>query len=1491
VDPVSTSAISWLVGKTATGGASGLKRLLLGEQQQNAFRKVVQASLKAAVLEVVRKDQRDDVLEAVLRDGSDNPDIGVVDVLELGEAIQAGLSERLAALAEQGYEIDAGRLCMVATRCIMVGIRIDAAQDGPLKPIAELLRGERLIEVGEAVLGELTRSNLGLDQVSRQLLQYRADLETLFDQLGIVRPDVERNATTRNLHFIGRDWLFSEVDNFIATHSRGYVLVEGDAGVGKSTFALWLASTRQYASHFTRLPGGRTASVASRNLTAQLVIALGLEEFAPGGIFPPAAGEPHWLSQLITRAAARQRVEHPGLPLVLVVDGLDEAESVIGPPLGLPATLPEDVFVIVTMRTGTPLRWLREEEVVTCKLKPTSDANLDDVRRYLRAAASEPGIRSKLAAANVTAETFVDTLSDRCGGVWIYLRYVLVEIRDGTRPLENLSRLPRGLWAYYTENLDAVRADDAQWESFYLPVLATFGVAEEPISPSVLAALAGCPASASDVRRFLNVQWRAFCAAVADDNFVLYHQSLRDYLVGKGSMSVAELPEFAASDCLELNQAALRAHQRIIDRYLAAWGGIHESLPALADDLETATLDGGYGLRHLPAHLEAAGRDEDVHRLLACEHTEKTSSGVSNTWYLAHERTGTPETYLDHISRAAAIAQHATARERAKGLNAQSIGLCIRYALIKASITSRAAGLPSELITALLARGVWEPSQALTQIRSNPDPTDRCKAFLSVLPHLPEAQRPGVFDEILAAARAITYEPFRVNALRELALQQPQTERLGVLMEALAAARAARTAWDRGWELHELVSHLPQEERRSVMAEALDAAEAISDDDDRSKLLSALTSGLPTELLDRTLAAVRALIDEGAKARALASVALQLPMPQRLGVLEEALDAARAAGDDDDRMDVLSEVGPHLPGGLFGSALEVARTCSNKNRSRALGDLASHLPKAQRFAVLAEALEAAYAVRDDAARARALGGLAPRLPQAQQSAILSDALAAVRASDDDHGQGWALEILTPHLSGDLLGSALETARAINSSWVRACALSDLALRLPQAQRLAALAEALTAVEAVQPGVDRVSALEKVAPRLPADLLALALKVARAIGDDGYRAQALIALSPHLPEIQRPVALTEALEAVQAARDEWFRAEVFFELAPRLPADLFAPALDVAQSVTYIGYRTCALAALAPFLPEGQSRVMLTEVLETVRTIDETGIAKMMAFSILAPHLPAELLGPALKIAQSIERDWVRAHALVQLAPRLNEDLLGRALKTAMAIQGADYRAWVLASLVPHLPPTQRHDALTGALNAAFVIDADDRYRMLALVTLAPSVHADLLGRALDAARSITSDEYRVRALAALISRLPHTQSSGLVADTLGMAYAIKEDDERAGALTALAHVMPKSERPAVLIEALKAARAIEIRGTNSREIALGEIATELRQLDDMQFTQLADETRVYGLLEGLKRSEAFCLLANAAEQIAELGGQVASDYCRTAIRDVVRWWP
>ena len=216
----------------------------------------------------------------------------------------------------------------------------------------------------------------------------------MFDQLEIASSGYAGDAAARKSQFTGREWLFAHVDDFISRHRRGYLLIEGEAGVGKSTFALWLAHTRQYACHFTRLPGGRTSSAASKNLAAQLITAVGLEEAVPRGVFPSEAAEPHWLQQLITTAAARQQAVRPDTPLVLVVDGLDQAEPTIGTPLGLPSALPDGVFVIATMRTGTPVRWL--EEYATCKLSSSAEENLDDLRRYLQAAAREPEIAGKL---------------------------------------------------------------------------------------------------------------------------------------------------------------------------------------------------------------------------------------------------------------------------------------------------------------------------------------------------------------------------------------------------------------------------------------------------------------------------------------------------------------------------------------------------------------------------------------------------------------------------------------------------------------------------------------------------------------------------------------------------------------------------------------------------------------------------------------------------------------------------------------------------------------------------------------------------------------------------------------------------------------------------------------------------------------------------------------------------------------------------------------
>ena len=59
--------------------------------------------------------------------------------------------------------------------------------------------------------------------------------------------------------FTGREWLISQIDTFIQRRPRGYVIIQAEAGVGKSTLAAHLARTRPWLCHFTRLPGGRVA--------------------------------------------------------------------------------------------------------------------------------------------------------------------------------------------------------------------------------------------------------------------------------------------------------------------------------------------------------------------------------------------------------------------------------------------------------------------------------------------------------------------------------------------------------------------------------------------------------------------------------------------------------------------------------------------------------------------------------------------------------------------------------------------------------------------------------------------------------------------------------------------------------------------------------------------------------------------------------------------------------------------------------------------------------------------------------------------------------------------------------------------------------------------------------------------------------------------------------------------------------------------------------
>ena len=128
--------------------------------------------------------------------------------------------------------------------------------------------------------------------------------------------------------------------------------------------------------------------------------------------------------------------------------------------------------------------------VTTVRIAKEDQRNQRDIGAYLAKAAHEDVLAARLAEAGMDAAEFTGLLAQRCGGVWVYLRYVLNELRFGLRRPDEIGDLPSGLRDYYADQIRRWRQDPA-WHTGLLPLLATLGVAGEALPAVSLARLAG----------------------------------------------------------------------------------------------------------------------------------------------------------------------------------------------------------------------------------------------------------------------------------------------------------------------------------------------------------------------------------------------------------------------------------------------------------------------------------------------------------------------------------------------------------------------------------------------------------------------------------------------------------------------------------------------------------------------------------------------------------------------------------------------------------------------------------------------------------------------------------------------------------------------------------------------------------------------------------------------------------------------------------------
>jgi hypothetical protein len=348
------------------------------------------------------------------------------------------------------------------------------------------------------------------------------------------RPLVDERTRT----FVGREFVFEGVERATAGADApsGYVVIRGEPGIGKTAIAATLVVRNGWVHHFNIAPENiRSPKQFLENVCAQLVVRYELDH----ATLPPEAGEDAgFLTRLLVEAAEKAK-QNDDLPVVVVVDALDEAEDTGLPAsanrLFLPRALPEGVFFVVSTREEADYR-LDVDNETDIWVRDDDPKNRADVTAYTEAFldAHPDAMAERLSAWQVDRPAFVSAVAEMSEGNFMYLVHVLPEIERGTlapAPAGGIAGLPRGLKGYYQRHWrDMKDADPDRFTRTQRPVLCLLAISREPVTLQQI--LDWAHLDLGDVRAVVR-EWREFLDE--DDRsdpakYRIYHRSFADFL-------------------------------------------------------------------------------------------------------------------------------------------------------------------------------------------------------------------------------------------------------------------------------------------------------------------------------------------------------------------------------------------------------------------------------------------------------------------------------------------------------------------------------------------------------------------------------------------------------------------------------------------------------------------------------------------------------------------------------------------------------------------------------------------------------------------------------------------------------------------------------------------------------------------------------------------------------------------------------------------------
>ena len=352
--------------------------------------------------------------------------------------------------------------------------------------------------------------------------------------------------------------------------------------------------------------------------------------------------------------------------------------------------------------------------------------------------------------------------------------------------------------------------------------------------------------------------------------------------------------------------------------------------------------------------------------------------------------------------------------------------------------------------------------EALTYALQNINSPIQVSLLTAIVDYLPDLKE-EVVRQAFVVIKSMQHENDRCNALKRIAHKLPSD----LLPEALAIGKALPSGINRVAALKVLAPHLSP----NLLLEALDIARAF-----------------------------RFPNGEYCLALALSAIADKLPETLRTEVASEALAAAESLPPDQDSRPYVYRTG---------ALIAVAE--------------AGVLPEALQAKVLQKALDSARGIEEHWCRSISLADLALNLPEALRVEVLQEALYAARdvvESEAGWATAWALDNLIHKLPSDLLPEALTIARDIPLEGDRTMGLIAITARLAEVTP-ETFALVKNNHQAGHTYYGSVSALVKIAPNLPPNLLPEAFDIAKDIKDArGGRISVLTALASPISKMPK-----------------------------------------------------------------------------------------------------------------------------------------------------------------------------------------------------------------------------------------------------------------------------------------------------------------------------------------------------------------------------------